>query len=102
VWFDRQYIDELYVISDFFKSFFMFYLYMIQTTCIYNWTNLFDLDRLSIPCDWTDNISLNFKYIFVWIFIFFYLYNVHDIYYTSIMIVDVRSGPEGFTGVIHS
>jgi hypothetical protein len=35
-------------------------------------------------------------------FHFFYLCNVQDIYYTSIMIVDVRSGQEGFTGVIHS
>jgi hypothetical protein len=54
----------------------------------YNWTDLFDLDRMSIPCNWTENISLNFKYIFVWIFIFFYLYNAHDIYYISIMIVE--------------
>ena len=34
--------------------------------------------------------------------ILFYLYNVHDIYYANIMVVDVRSGQEGFTGVIHS
>jgi hypothetical protein len=35
-------------------------------------------------------------------FHFFYLYNVHDIYYTSIIIVDVRSGQEGFTVFVSS
>ena len=66
----------------------------------FNWTNLFDLDRMNIPCDWTDNISMNFLHIFVWIFILFAF--IHDIYYISIIIGRVRSGQEACTGVIHS
>ena len=64
----------------------------------YNCTDLFDLDRRSIPCDWTDNISMNFMYIFVWIFIFFYLYMIYIIFVSSLYTFDLdrRSVPVRF------
>ena len=73
---------------------------IIQTTCVLSLDGCVRSGQESVPCDCTENISMNFMYICVWIFIFFLF--IHDIYYMSIIIVRVRAGQEESTGVILS
>ena len=67
---DNILMNVLYIFG-FFKSIFMFYLYMIQTTCVLSLDGGVRSGQEGVPCDCTDNISMNFMDIFVWILIFF-------------------------------
>ena len=90
VWFDGQHTDEFYVYFPIYFKIICCALYMIQN---YNWPDLFDLDRRSLPYDWEDNISLNLIYICWWI-LMFYLYMIYilHVYYNSTSLIWTGGG----------
>ena len=71
----------LCIFSDFLGQFLCLIYTWYRLHVYYNWMDLFDLDRRSMPCDWTDNkhifvsycvikdnILINFMYIFRFVY----------------------------------